>query len=75
MAKKRRKSKPTINEAMRSVLDYVLENEQEDYIQWCEDEGHEIDDKAARNAHVYGSACKALGRKPSYFINVEVSNE
>lgn len=60
--------KQVITEEMRSVLDYILEHEQEDYRTWCDNEGHEIDDDAAINAHVYGSACKVLERKPSYYI-------
>lgn len=68
---KKLKKKQVITEEMRSVLNYILETEQADYVDWCSDEGHEIDSKEAIDAHVFGSACKVLGHKPSYFLNEE----
>lgn len=56
-----------INEAMRTVLDYVLEHEGEDYHDWCTNEGLDPDSDDAMSKHVYGSACRVLGKKPSYF--------
>lgn len=65
--KRKGKHRPRLTEEMRTVLDYVLEHEGEDYHNWCADEGLNPDSKEAMSKHVYGSACKVLGRKPSYF--------
>lgn len=61
-------SKPKLTEEMLTVLDYVLEHECEDYHDWCKDEGLDCDSDEAVNRHVYGAACKVLGRKPSYYL-------
>ena len=67
--KGKRKAKPKLTEAMRQLVDYVLEHEERDYREWCEDEGLHMDAPEARNCHVYGSACAVLGVKPSYFVS------
>lgn len=61
-------AKQVITEEMRTVLDYILEHEGEDYHNWCKDEGYDVDSPEAISKHVYGSACKVLGRKPSYYL-------
>ena len=61
------KRKPKISEDWRIVLDYILEHEGRDYHDWCDDEGLDADSKEAMSKHVYGAACRILGRKPSYF--------
>ena len=57
-----------VSPAVQDLVDYILEHEQEDYQTWCDAEGYGIDSKEAMNKHIYGTACKVLGRKPSYFI-------
>lgn len=60
--------KPRVKEAIDVVVDYVLEHEGENYHEYCKENNLDIDSDQAINSHVYGAACKVLGRKPSYYM-------
>jgi len=58
---------------LRAIIDYVLETEQDNYVDWCQENELGIDSAEAISAHVYAYACKVLGHNPSFFINAEVA--
>lgn len=43
-----------------NCIQYILAHEEDDYIQWCKDEGREVSNYKANSIHIYVSAVLAL---------------
>lgn len=57
-----------ITKDMQELINYIVEHESEDYFLWCKENDFEIDDPKAMSKHVFGAACRVLGRLPSYYV-------
>lgn len=50
----------TFKEAVTTCLTHILDNEADDYAQWCIDEGRDFEHYSTNTEHVYASAVIAM---------------
>jgi len=53
-----------ISEDVRKLAEYIIDSEEDDFYEWCDENEIHTNSVFARDNHIYGIACKVLGKTP-----------